>query len=75
MNTKKRATLRSSIDLLKRASSLVDRVCDAETDAVNNCPENLQESERYQKMESAVEHLDEAMEHISSAIECIEAAI
>lgn len=75
MNDKKRASLRSSVDLLNKASSLVDRVRDAEGDAVSNCPENLQGSERYQKMESAVESLDEAMEHISSAIDCIEAAI
>lgn len=42
---------------------------------MDNCPENLQGSERYEKMEDAVDNLNDALEKLEEAKEYIEAAI
>lgn len=45
-----------------------------EEDALDNMPENLQGSERYEKIEAAVDLLNDASECIDSAIERINEA-
>ena len=55
MDRTRRQKLREAIDHLKSASVIVDTVCDAETDCMDNVPENLQYSDRYEKMEQAVQ--------------------
>ena len=75
MNEKRRNTLRNAMDLLTRASIIVDSVCDEESDAMDNIPENLQGTERYEAMEDAIDCLNEASEKIEEARECIEQAI
>ena len=42
---------------------------DGEEDALDNVPENLQGSERYEKIENALDCLNEASENIDAAIE------
>lgn len=74
MNDKRRSSLKSAIDLLIRASEIVSSVKDDEEDALNNMPENLQESDRYEKMEDAVAALEEAEESIENAIDSINSA-
>lgn len=54
---------------------MVDAVCDKEQDCVDNYPENLQSTERFERMEDAVESLNEALEKIDDAKGCIQAAI
>jgi len=46
-------------------------VCDEEQDALFNIPENLQNSEMYEKIEQTVEELQEAVEHMEQAEENI----
>ncbi len=74
MDRTRRQKLREAIDHLKSASVIVDTVCDAETDCMDNVPENLQYSDRYEKMEQAVDGLNDALELIDNAMEYIRAA-
>lgn len=57
--------------LLGTASGLVSTALEQEEDALDNMPENLQGSERYEKTEAAVDLLNDASEYIDSAIEKI----
>lgn len=75
MNEKRRESLRAAVSLLDRAETLVNTVCDQESDALDNYPENLQGSERFEKMEDAVDSLNDALESIGEAKDRIEAAI
>lgn len=74
MNNKRRDLLKLAVGLLKQASGHVDRALEAEQDCLDNMPENLQFSEKYEKMEAAIENLEAAIESIDSAMESIEAA-
>lgn len=60
--------------LLFRAAGIVESVRDDEQECFDNLPENLQESDRAQAMESAVDLLYDALEDISSASNLIEEA-
>lgn len=60
--------------LLGTASGLVSTALEQEEDALDNMPENLQGSERYEKTEAAVDLLNDASEYIDSAIEKINEA-
>lgn len=75
MNTDRRKKLRDVIAMLQRIQDVVDSVCDTEQDCVDNYPENLQMTDRYESMENAVDALNEAIDNLSSAQECILAAI
>lgn len=74
MNDKRRSVLKRALDLLRQASELVSSVKEDEEDALYNMPDNLQSSERYEKMEDAISALEETEESIESAIEKIETA-
>lgn len=54
MNNKRRSTLNDALKLLEEASNIVSQVLDEEQDSFDNIPENLQDSDRYSKAESAV---------------------
>lgn len=54
---------------------MIEQVRDQESDAMDNIPENLQGSERYEKMENAVDKLDSALEDIEGAQESIDEAV
>ena len=75
MNKKRRASLSEAIQLLTKASALVDRASDGEQDALDNLPENLQYSEKAETMEGAVELLNDAVEKIDGAKDLIESAM
>lgn len=74
MNNKRRDSLKLAVQLLERASGYVSQALDAEQDCLDNMPENLQSSERYEKMEAAIDSLEAAIESIDSAKESIEDA-
>lgn len=71
MNKQKRTKLKEADSLLIIAKNLISSVKDQEQDALDNCPENLQNSERYTVMENVVDELDEAIESIDRASESI----
>lgn len=53
--------------MLESAGLLICRAAEEEQDCLDNLPENLQSSERYEKMEEAVSLLEGAAEEIESA--------
>ena len=59
---------------LESATSTLEMITDEEQDCIDNTPDNLQESDRYSRMEDAVYALESAAERISDAIELIEEA-
>ncbi len=67
--------MRDALQLLTKAETIIDAVGDAEQDCLDNCPENLQGSERYERMESAVDQLNDALESLDEAKEHIQSAI
>ena len=75
MDNKRRSRLREAIGMLSNATTVVESVCDKEQDCMDNCPENLQCSERFECMEDAVDNLNDALEKLEEAKEHIEAAI
>ncbi len=75
MNRRRRDLLMVAISCLEQASSIIERVYDEETDSLDNIPENLQSSYRYERMEDTVNILDEAMDRSSEAIDKVMAAI
>lgn len=74
MNNKKRESLKDAKMYLERASNIVSKVLDDEQDCLDNMPENLQASERYERMEAAIDKLEEAIEQIDGAKENIDEA-
>lgn len=75
MNNKRRDLLRSAKPLLMQAASIIEKAAEQESDCLDNMPENLQDTDRYDKMERAVESMEAAIEHIENAQECIDEAI
>ena len=75
MDQKRRNLLGDAVKMLSSAAIIVEQVCDKEQDCVDNYPENLQATDRYEHMEAAVDNLNDAMEKIEEAKEHIQSAI
>lgn len=75
MNKKRRALLESARPFLTQAASIIERAAEQESDCLDNIPESLQDTDRYEKMERAVENLEAALEHIENVKDCIDEAI
>ena len=71
MNNKRRELLKGAVGLLEKASGIVSMALDEEQDCLDNMPENLSDSERYQKMEAAIDLLDDVVGQIDNVQECI----
>lgn len=67
MNKLRRKTLLRASELIETALSLVQDVKDEEYDCMINFPENLQNSERYELMESAVDNLEDVLSSLNEA--------
>ena len=75
MNKKRRELLKSARPFLSQAASIIERAAEQESDCLDNMPENLQDTDRDEKMEKAVENLEAALEHIENAQDCLSEAI
>ena len=75
MNNKKREKLRKVKNILDEVIISIESVIDDETDSMDNIPENLQESERYEIMENVVDSLESSVDDIYSAQDHISDAI
>lgn len=75
MNDKRRGRLKDALRMLSNAAEIVDSVCDSEQDCMDNYPDNLQNTERFEHMEAAVDSLNDALEKIDDAKEHIQSAI
>lgn len=71
MNKGRRTSLREATGLLDRAVDIIKDARNEEQECLDNMPENLQGSERYESMESAIDSLEEAIEKIDDAKESI----
>ena len=71
MNNKRRGLLKRATEYLGIARNIIDTAHDEEEDAMNNMPESLQDSERYEIMEETVDTLDEVLELVDGAIDSI----
>lgn len=69
---------RKKIDaIIEKLSCLLDEVEDVrqeEEEALDNMPESLQETERYEAMQTAVDNLDTVVSGIEEFIELLEEA-
>ncbi len=68
MNKARRKLIAETVSKLQAAHSVLENVRDAESDAMDNIPENLQESDRYSSMEDAVDVIDEAIDGLDEII-------
>jgi hypothetical protein len=75
VDDRRRGQLRDALNMLSNAASVVEMVCDKEQDCVDNYPENLQSTERFEKMEDALDSLNDALEKIDDAKSHIQSAI
>lgn len=74
MNKTRRKCLANLSEILEELKTSIETLRDEEQDYMDNMPENLQGSERYQTAEAAVDNLDSAMDNLMDAISCIEEA-
>ena len=74
MNNQKREKLKLARSFLSKASDIVSSVLDDEQDCLDNMPDNLQYSDKYEKMEAAISKLEDGLNNIEAAEECLEEA-
>lgn len=60
--------------MLETALNIVEIARDEEQDCLDNMPENLEYSDRYEKMENAVDKLEDAISSIEEARDALEEA-
>ena len=75
MNKNRRKSLRRALSYLDSAICIIRDAKDEEQDCLDNLPENLQSSERYEAMENAVDDLDNAVSSLRDASTSIDDAI
>lgn len=71
--------IRTSIESLKKnidnAQSELETIKDEEEEAMNNMPESLQETERYEKCENAVDNLSDAIDSLIEYSESLDSIV
>lgn len=72
LNKKRREKLLEAVKILGKALDIVLSVLDDEQDALDNTPENLQNSDAFYHKEETISRLEEASENIRSLINEIE---
>lgn len=74
MNKQRRAKLSDANMLLSKAVTIVEFARDEEQDSFDNLPENLQDGDRGEAMEEAIEELQTAIDSINDAMNHIDCA-
>lgn len=74
MNKIRRKNLQAIIDQLEELKCSLEDL-QAEEEYRDNIPENMQESERYEKADETCDNLSSAVDSLEEAISSIEAAI
>ena len=67
MDKKRRQKLKDVVRSLSEVIVAVEQVLEKELDCIENVPENLTGSERYECMENAVDYLEDAIEKLEEA--------
>ena len=73
MNRNRRDELFKARHHLSVAIDIIERVTDQEQDALDNIPENLQYSSRYEQMEDAISTMEDICADLESAVSMLEA--
>lgn len=74
MNNPRRKRIDRVHELLEEQLEELNALRDEEEEAYDNLPESLQETERGEAMQEAIDNLDSAVSSIEEAIEALEAA-
>ena len=72
MNKVRRASIEKVIGMISDARSLLEELCAEEEEYRDNMPENLMNSERYERADEAVSYMEDAissMEEIEGNLE------
>lgn len=75
MNKARRTRLAAIYDKITELQEMIGEIRDEEQEAMDNMPESLQGSERYETMEAAVSALEEAIDNMGYAADSVEEAI
>lgn len=75
MNQNRRKRLQEILDHIEGSKAELEDIRDIETGILENVPENLQGSSRYEAIEDTVSILDEAVDSFEILIENIESAM
>jgi hypothetical protein len=75
MNKQRRSELQIARDMINGAYRIIRKVLDAEQDAFDNTPENLQNSERYSQAEISIDSLEDLMSILDEADETLQFVI
>lgn len=71
MNNDRRKTLKYAEKHLAMARDIIDDARCDEEECLSNMPENLEYSERYEKMEEAIDNLMDASSSIGDAVDSL----
>jgi hypothetical protein len=74
MNNKRRELLRKALISLDAAEGQISTALDEEQECIDNMPENLEDSERHEKMELTIEYLEDALSGLDEVRNNIEHA-
>ena len=74
MNKPRRKALEKIAETLNELYEELESLRDEEQDYMDNMPENLQGSERYEAAENAVGYMDDALDRLGDTISSIEEA-
>lgn len=66
MNKIRRKEIAKAIELIEQAREILEAVNDEEQEALDNMPENLQGSERYEYSEECISTLEDAIEALDT---------
>jgi len=72
MNNDRRKELRRAHAILETLQADIEALRDAEQDAYDNLPESIQNSERGEKIQEAIDALDSAVTNIETAKDDLE---
>lgn len=75
MNAKRRKRIQDTLNILSEQLELLEELKNEEQEYVDNVPENLQGTERYEAAEEAAANLDEAYDLVNDVIEKLEEVI
>lgn len=74
MNKARRKELQELYDIISEAKDRLEILHDDEEEYKDNIPENLQSSERYERVAAAVDALDSAVSSLEEVLDYIEEA-
>ena len=74
MNKARRKELAKIYAIIEEAKDRLEQILFDEEDCLDNIPENLQWSERYEKNINACDQMREAVDQLDYILECIESA-